>query len=208
MLQCNIVSYWLGAYTEWSLLSCNLQLPSYLLHGQRAIHFFKGFIGPIWPVLQQIKWKCTHTRHTGISQSLAVCFYTIFLTWGQSLGPSGIVLHMRPANERLSHIVMSSLIGWAPTQNSPWALPLVPWKSWYQCLRQFWELSYTMNCSWTYHSLDQAWFSWHVTRIRTLQYSHIWSKIEGIMYKAWILKIPENCFEFLLLAIFQTETEA
>ena len=27
------------------------------------------------------------------------------------------------------------------------------------------------------------------------------------MYGAWIMKIPENGFGFLLLAIFQTETE-
>ena len=33
---------------------------------------------------------------------------------------AGIILCMRPANERRCYIVMSSLIGWAHTQNDPW----------------------------------------------------------------------------------------
>ena len=31
----------------------------------------------------------------------------------------GIILYMRPANERRHHNVTSSLIGWAHTQNDP-----------------------------------------------------------------------------------------
>ena len=33
---------------------------------------------------------------------------------------TGIILCMRPANERRRYIVTSSLIGWAPTYNDPW----------------------------------------------------------------------------------------
>ena len=36
---------------------------------------------------------------------------------------------------------------------------------------------------------------------------YIWSHIEAIIYKTWILKIPENGFDFRLFTIFQTETE-
>ena len=32
---------------------------------------------------------------------------------------SGIILYMRPANERRSYSVTPSLIGWAHTQNDP-----------------------------------------------------------------------------------------
>ena len=32
---------------------------------------------------------------------------------------SGIILYMRPANERRRYILTSSLIGWAHTQNDP-----------------------------------------------------------------------------------------
>ena len=33
----------------------------------------------------------------------------------------GIIMHMRPANERRRYNVTSSLIGWAHTQNDLWA---------------------------------------------------------------------------------------
>ena len=39
--------------------------------------------------------------------------------------PSGIILCMRPANERRRYTVTSCLIGWAHTQNDPW-----PWQCW------------------------------------------------------------------------------
>ena len=32
----------------------------------------------------------------------------------------GIILWIRPVNERRRYIVTSSLIGWAHTQNDPW----------------------------------------------------------------------------------------
>ena len=41
------------------------------------------------------------------------------MTWPIYL--SGIILCMRPANERWCYIVTSSLIGWAHTQNEPWS---------------------------------------------------------------------------------------
>ena len=44
---------------------------------------------------------------------------------GSSLGSSGIILCMCPANERRRYIVTSSPIGWAHTQNDPWIFILV-----------------------------------------------------------------------------------
>ena len=41
---------------------------------------------------------------------------------------SGIILCMRPANGRPLYNVMSSLIGWAHTQNDPWGLGTDPGK--------------------------------------------------------------------------------
>ena len=38
---------------------------------------------------------------------------------------SGIILSMRPANERCRYTVMPSLIGWAHTRNDPWT-----WQAW------------------------------------------------------------------------------
>ena len=35
---------------------------------------------------------------------------------------SGIILYMRPANERRRYIVTASLIGWVHTQNDPWRM--------------------------------------------------------------------------------------
>ena len=37
---------------------------------------------------------------------------------------SGIILHMRPANERCRYIVTSPLIGWVRTQNDPCRFPI------------------------------------------------------------------------------------
>ena len=39
---------------------------------------------------------------------------------------SGIILHMRPANERRRYVVTSSLIGWVHTQNDPCRFPIAP----------------------------------------------------------------------------------
>ena len=39
---------------------------------------------------------------------------------------SAIILCMRPANEGRRYIVASSLIGWAHTQNDPYALHITP----------------------------------------------------------------------------------
>ena len=36
---------------------------------------------------------------------------------------AGIIMRMRPANERRRYNVTSSLIGWAHTQNDPWCVP-------------------------------------------------------------------------------------
>ena len=43
-----------------------------------------------------------------------------------SFGTTGIILCMRPANERRCYIVTSSLIGWAHTQNDPWNQSISP----------------------------------------------------------------------------------
>ena len=36
--------------------------------------------------------------------------------------PTGLILGLRPANERRRYKVTPSLIGWAQTQNQPWQL--------------------------------------------------------------------------------------
>ena len=46
--------------------------------------------------------------------------FLMLLYWHQR--QSGIILCMSPANERRRYIVTSSPIGWAHTQNDPWAI--------------------------------------------------------------------------------------
>ena len=36
---------------------------------------------------------------------------------------------------------------------------------------------------------------------------HIWIKTDSILYRTWILKFPENTFDFRHLMIFQTKTK-
>ena len=72
-------------------------------------------------------WKCLQTAATvsGICM-LTVYINLIFDCWLTAVlckylsDWAGIILCMRPANERPHYIVMSSLIGRVHTQNSPW----------------------------------------------------------------------------------------
>ena len=63
------------------------------------------------------------TRHTS-SDHFDVSSFIInnVLHWTRASGQySGIILCMCPANKRRRYIVTSALIGWAHTQNDPWA---------------------------------------------------------------------------------------
>ena len=57
---------------------------------------------------------------------------------GYSLRPAGIILYMHPANKRRCYNVMSSLIGWANTQNDHW-----PWDT---LLLNHHQPQYVHNC--------------------------------------------------------------
>ena len=57
-----------------------------------------------------VGWELENYLVSGMSSSLAV-----------SEEPAGLILGLRPANERRRYKVMPSLIGWVQTQNQPWA---------------------------------------------------------------------------------------
>ena len=90
MLHSNVTSHWLGAYTKWSLFTVWCNI----------------YITGPWEMGQHL--CCAMTKHILVIES-----------WALPDGISGIILCMRPANERRRYIVTSSLIGWAHTQNDP-----------------------------------------------------------------------------------------
>ena len=64
-----------------------------------------------------LHWDTSDVDHRAMLQCGSCDHVTVLI-----MGPSGIILWMRPANERRRYIVTSSLIGWAHTQNDPWAM--------------------------------------------------------------------------------------
>ena len=56
--------------------------------------------------------KCSESNHEQSCHFLG----------GSRVGITGIILCVRPANERRRYIVTSSLIGWVHTQNNPWII--------------------------------------------------------------------------------------
>ena len=70
------------------------------------------------------KWTSGRWKNVFRNQNLNDLFMTYlpYFLWnctGMYIYNAGIILWMRPANERWRYIVMSSLIGWGHTQNDP-----------------------------------------------------------------------------------------
>ena len=85
-----------------------------------------------------VAWGHQDISWTNVDFSLRLCsiclraislqvFKLLFCIMGLKLNQSaGLILGLRPANERRRYKVTSSLIGWAQTWNQPWVSRLVP----------------------------------------------------------------------------------
>ena len=113
MLHCNIVSHWLGACTKWSL-------PKYWTwHSFVATFSLEILLHEIFPLGAEsgtVLWQNLLIR--------LICHWADFtnmmmFSFWQSSAPAGIILWMRPANERRRYNVTSSVIGRAHSQNDP-----------------------------------------------------------------------------------------
>ena len=70
-------------------------------------------------VWQEYETKTIHVHLTEIISHMEHLLQ--FLDYESSVSP-GIILCMRPANERRRYTVTPPVIGWAHTQNDPWSL--------------------------------------------------------------------------------------
>ena len=122
-LLCNVVSHWLGAYTDWSLLRHSQSKPILLtcrdLPHCSSVHF--DYAPSQWETTLQSNvvshWLGAYTDRFLLRHSQCISLF---------YSPAGIyysavvsILFMRPANERRRYCVTSSLIGWAHTQIDP-----------------------------------------------------------------------------------------
>ena len=119
MLQCNVVSHWLGAFTKWSLSSTTYR--TYLSWNHRAV----------CRKYHQITMSIPYTETQELSRPLLTeerrrsygyrnPHYKPKMVWPPSLvhngNPyTGLILGLHPANERRRYKVTPSLIGLAQT---------------------------------------------------------------------------------------------
>ena len=175
MLQCNIVSHWLGAFTKLSLLVAtfmDITINDIIIHG----FYKKKWYHNSWPFSQVVPLFMdiitSGSRFSGWTelcmvialcgtimarQSLRQKCYTPFLRqtlswWFCAMETPttllGNILCMRPANERRRHNV-SSFIGRAHSQNDPCITGLLWWQYthwWILLTKGQWRGTLTFCC--------------------------------------------------------------
>ena len=113
MLHCNIISHWLGAYTNWSLSLSVIGAWSSYIDRPSQFQVIPGItlltMIPLQSFSQQLNWKISHDQEDlKITMTKDLRNHQGFI---EKYNISGLILGLRPANERWCYFVTMFLIG-------------------------------------------------------------------------------------------------
>ena len=126
------------------VMSCCLTAPSH-------------YLNQYWLIISTMWW---HSSIFTQVYFVGSCWKIYWVLLQVMVSRSGLILCMRPANERWCYNVTSSLIGWAHSQNGPWR-----WTK----TTSWWPTSFTQSilliCHWNKTGLDRenlviGWLIW------------------------------------------------
>ena len=87
-----------------------------------------------WGLLWEMSYASQNNENIDVDYHAGFCFFgsaNIISFERQAASYSGLILGLRPANERRCYFVTTSVIGWAQTQNQHW-YSNSPWtRCWY-----------------------------------------------------------------------------
>ena len=121
-------------YTSLCLNELNIQYHQFPVFHKTSVCTCLPYSLPTTPLVMQLTSTIHHGGSTCHSKSAANLLRglslpqhgLVELSWQDTSSFSGLILGLRPANEKRRYKVTPSLIGWAQTYNQPWAFN--PWQ--------------------------------------------------------------------------------